>query len=40
VTAPDSTFGEGFDWSTAPWFDVNGLLDIADLKHTVAGLQS
>ena len=40
VTAPDSTFGEGFDWATAPWFDVNGLQDIADLKHTVAGLQS
>ena len=39
VTAPDSTFGEGFDWATAPWFDVNGLRDIADLKNTMAGLQ-
>ena len=40
VTAPDSTFGEGFNWETAPWFDVNGLMDIAELKDTVASLQS
>ena len=20
----DNTFGDGFDWETAPWFDVNG----------------
>ena len=40
VTAPDSTFGEGFDWATAPWFDVNGLMDIAGLKNTVTALQS
>ena len=28
VMAPDNTFGEGFDWEEAPWFDANGLYDI------------
>ena len=27
ITAPDNTFGEGFDWANAPWFDANGLND-------------
>ncbi len=40
VVAPDNTFGEGFDWSTAPWFDVNGLHDIAQLHHTVDAIQA
>ena len=22
VMAPDNTFGEGFDWESAPWFDA------------------
>ncbi|MGC6482195.1 MAG: hypothetical protein ACON4T_01295 [Synechococcus sp.] len=35
VVAPDNTFGEGFDWATAPWFDANGLNDIAQLDHTM-----
>ncbi len=29
VVAPDNTFGEGFDWENAPWFDANGLNDVA-----------
>ena len=36
VMAPDNTFGEGFDWESAPWFDANGLSDIAPMgKETV-----
>ena len=23
--------GEGFNWETAPWFDANGLRDIAPM---------
>ena len=34
VVAPDNTFGEGFDWDTAPWFDANGLNDIAPMQET------
>ena len=29
--APDNTFGEGFDWEEAPWFDANGLNDVAPI---------
>ena len=29
VMAPDNTFGEGFDWEEAPWFDATGLNDVA-----------
>ena len=32
VMAPDNTFGEGFDWETAPWFDANGLNDVASMQ--------
>ena len=33
----DNTFGEGFDWENAPWFDANGLNDVAPIsKKTVA----
>ena len=36
VQQADNTFGEGFDWETAPWFDVNGLNDVAPMqKETV-----
>ena len=35
VVAPDNTFGAGFDWATAPWFDANGLSDIAQLDATM-----
>jgi hypothetical protein len=38
IVDADNTFGDGFDWETAPWFDVNGLLDIAHLHdQTVEG---
>ena len=37
VANADNTFGEGFDWESAPWFDVNGLNDVAPIaKQTVA----
>ena len=32
VMAPDNTFGEGFDWENAPWFDANGLNDVAPMQ--------
>ena len=36
VSAPDNTFGKGFSWKNAPWFDANGLKDIAQIrKQTV-----
>ena len=36
VSAPDNTFGKGFSWKDAPWFDANGLKDIAKIqKNTV-----
>jgi len=36
VVAPDNTFGEGFGWENAPWFDANGLKDVAKIqKNTV-----
>ena len=34
VMSPDNTFGEGFDWEEAPWFDANGLNDIAPIGKT------
>ena len=35
VADADNTFGEGFDWETAPWYSVEGLQDIADLHDKV-----
>ena len=36
VANADNTFGERFDWENAPWFDVNGLKDVAPIqKETV-----
>ena len=32
VVAPDNTFGEGFSWEDAPWFDANGLNDVAPIQ--------
>ena len=32
VAAPDNTFGKGFSWKNAPWFDANGLKDVAGIK--------
>ena len=31
ITSPDNTFGEGFDWASAPWFDANGLSDVPSI---------
>ncbi len=37
VANADNTFGEGFNWESAPWFDANGLNDVAPIaKQTVA----
>ncbi len=33
VASPDNTFGEGFDWANAPWFDANGLNDISKINE-------
>ena len=33
VMAPDNTFGEGFSWEEAPWFDANGLNDVAPMQE-------
>ena len=33
VAAPDNTFGEGFNWENAPWFDANGLQDVAKTER-------
>ena len=41
VAAPDNTFGEGFNWASAPWFDANGLSDVPriDKKTVIQKLQ-
>tara|TARA_Y100001970_G_scaffold251851_1_gene325082 strand:- start:242 stop:517 length:276 start_codon:yes stop_codon:yes gene_type:complete len=36
VTAPDNTFGDGFSWEEAPWFDANGLNDIPSIERETA----
>ena len=36
ITAPDNTFGEGFDWASAPWFDANGLSDVPSIDKQTA----
>ena len=33
VANADNTFGEGFDWENAPWFDANGLQDVAPMQE-------
>ena len=42
IVSPDNTFGKGFDWETAPWFDANGLNDVAKIssKTVVEKLQA
>ena len=36
VAEADNTFGEGFDWETAPWYNAEGLNDVAPIqKKTV-----
>ena len=36
VQQADNTFGEGFDWENAPWFDVNGLNDVPAMQASTA----
>ena len=36
ITAPDNTFGKGFDWASAPWFDANGLSDVPSIDKQTA----
>ena len=36
VQQADNTFGEGFDWETAPWFDANGLNDVPAIQASTA----
>ena len=40
IVNADNTFGEGFDWETASWFSVEGLLDISELKNTMTEIDS
>ena len=40
VTAPDNTFGEGFNWENAPWFSAEGLRDVGDLNNTMTTIHS
>ena len=32
VATPDNSFGEGFNLERAPWFDANGLQDVAKIE--------
>ena len=32
----NNTFGEGFDWASAPWFDANGLSDVPSIDKQTA----
>ena len=42
VAAPDNTFGEGFSWKDAPWFNASGLNDIPSIgrKTVVEEIQA
>ena len=42
IVSPEKTFGKGFDWATASWFDANGLNDVAKISSetVVEKLQS
>ena len=35
VAPPDNTFGEGFDWKSAPQFVANGLQDLAKIEKEI-----
>ena len=40
IVAPDNTFGEGFNWEIAPWFDAHGLGSLVwDLCLSFFGLE-
>ena len=32
VANADNTFGEGFDWESAPWYSIEGLKDVAPIQ--------
>ena len=36
VVSPDNTFGEGFEWENAPWFDANGLNHVPSIQIKTA----
>ena len=36
VASPDNTFGVGFNWENAPWFDANGLYDVPSISKFTA----
>ena len=42
IVSPDNTFGKGFNWENAAWFNAEGLNDIAKIssKTVVEKLQS
>ena len=42
VGAPDNTFGQGFNWENAPWFDAYGLQDVSkiEIESVVKKLQN
>ena len=42
IVSPDNTFGKGFNWENAPWFNAEGLNDISKIssKTVVEKLQS
>ena len=33
IVSPDNTFGKGFNWATASWFDANGLNDVPKISE-------
>ena len=36
VAEADNTFGEGFDWETAPWYNAEGLKDVPAMQKQTA----
>ena len=42
VASPENTFGDTVNWGKAPWFDVNGLNNIARVhsKTVIEKLQN
>ena len=36
IAEADNTFGEGFDWETAPWYSAEGLKDVPAMQKQTA----
>ena len=36
VANADNTFGEGFDWESAPWYSIEGLKDVPAMQKQTA----